>query len=164
LVCLVVAAGCAGNGISKDDSSAVMAQLMTASFSAKAAATPAGPKIAIDQTTSCFAGGSLAISGELDGDVDATGTGTDSLDLMTTFTDCNVGNGLVINGAPYLATTGTFAFAQGALSDGTVTYSGAFSTGSYTCNVSFTFQLAAAGPPPRMSGTICGHALDVRQH
>ena len=161
---------CAGNTLAQDDSNAVMGQLVAVSVTAMTAAQPhpnAAPPLvlSIDQTVACAAGGSAEVSGELSGDVDpATGTGTYSIDLMTTFSDCNVGNGMIVNGAPYLSTTGMFSFQSYALSGATITYSGAVTANGDTCNV----DLGVAGLGPRgvssATGTICGHAVRSAYH
>lgn len=167
---LALAAGCAGSSFSKDDSGAVAGQLTGLSYASLAAAQPhptlgAPPHVAtVDQTVHCMAGGTAGLTGDFTGNLDASGTGTYSIAVMSTFTDCALGNGLVINGAPYLSTTGTLSFSQGTLTTGSVMYTGAFTAGGETCNVDFTIALAAAGPAPRALGSICGNVLDIRQH
>jgi hypothetical protein len=167
---LVLAAGCTGSSFSKDDSGATAIQLQQISYSVLSAAHASMPgtqppvTVSLDQSVACVAGGSSTVSGDFASTVDATGTGSYSLDLMTTMTDCAIGNGVVINGAPYLATTGTLTFHGFALTSGVVTYSGAFTANADTCNVGLTVTLAEAGPAPRVTGTICGRAIELQQH
>ncbi|HEY1556476.1 MAG TPA: hypothetical protein VGF94_16690 [Kofleriaceae bacterium] len=165
-VFLVLAAGCgASSTMGKDDSAAIAAQLGTLSAAALASAQDALPSpgaplsTSAEQSIACSAGGSAGVSGDLDGDFAADLTGTYSLDLMSTFADCVVGNGIVINGAPYLATTGTLSFRGGALVTGTITFSGALTAGNDTCNVDVMLHL----PGGAASGAVCGNALRVAQ-
>jgi hypothetical protein len=165
---LAFAAGCASNSFSKDDSGAVLNELMAVSnaalhSSAPQITAPNPPVVSLDQAFSCAGGGTSALAGEFSGDVDATGTGAYSLDLMTTFADCAIGNGLVIGGAPYLATTGKLSFDHGALTGGFITYSGAFSAYGDTCNIDLTIA-TNFGPFETATGSICRNAIDIRRH
>jgi hypothetical protein len=165
---LALAAGCASNSFSKDDSGAVLNELMAVSYAALHSSTPQTaapnpPVVSLDQAFSCAGGGTSALAGEFSGDVDATGTGSYSLDLMTTFADCTIGNGLVIGGAPYLATTGKLSFDAGDLVSGSITYSGAFSAYGDTCNIDLTIA-TPFGPFQRATGSICRNTIDVRWH
>ena len=167
---LALVAGCTGSSFSKDDSNAMMKQLAAISSTALDAAQPpldAPPPVAlsIDQTVACQGSGHSTIAGDLSGDVDQNGTGSYSLDLMTTFSDCNIGNGVVVSGAPYLSTTGMFTFDAGTLTGSHVTYTGAFTANGDTCNIDFTVTLASQGPRvPLATGAICGNAVQLAQH
>jgi hypothetical protein len=165
---LALAAGCASNSFSQDDSEAVVGQLLTVSTSTVTTAQPQAmstppPVISIDQAFACGGGGTSAVTGDASGDVDATGTGSYSLDLMTTFSDCVLNNGLVVSGAPYLATNGKFTFQGRGLSSGSITYSGAFTANGDTCHIDFTIMFIGQGPPSA-TGSICGNAIDRTAH
>jgi len=155
----------------RDDSSAVVAQLSAASELAVASVqlsvpndAPTPGMLSADKTVACASGGSVGIAGDLSGNFDTSATGSYSLDLMTTFTDCGLGNGLVINGAPYLTTTGTLSFQTAALTVGTVSYSGAFTANGDTCNIDVTLRLAGAPHPAiNATGTVCGNAIKLGQ-
>ena len=166
---VILVAGCAGNAVGQEDSNAVLGQLVSLSYSATAVAQPRTdvapqPLISLDRSLACQAGGSSAISGELTGDIDAaTGSGAYAVDLMTTFSDCNAGNGLVIAGAPYLPTEGTFSYTHGELSSETLSYSGALTANGEACNIDVTLTASApAGWTAR--GTICGNAVRASSH
>jgi hypothetical protein len=167
---LALAAGCTGNSFSKDDSRGMMYQLMMSSSATLDAAQPQTSQpppvaLSIDEMLACQAGGVLRISGDLSGDIDEAGTGSYSLDLMTTFADCDIGKGMIVSGAPYLSTTGMFTFDGGVLTDGHMTYSGAFTANGDTCNVDFTLTLAAEGPRfPFADGAICGNSTQFSAH
>jgi len=155
----------------RDDSSAVVAQLTSASAAVNSSVqTSLGTNeypqamISADQTLPCANGGSVAVAGDLSGDLDAGATGSYSLDLMTTFADCALGTGLVVNGAPYLTTTGTLSFQAGTLTAGAIAYSGAFTASGDTCNIDVTIKLAAGAHPTfSATGTVCGSTVKVNQ-
>jgi len=167
---LVLLAGCgAGSSPGKDDSAAIATQLATVSGIAFVTAQQSipndgpPPSTSTEKTVTCAGGGSAGLAGDLNSNVGAGGTGSYSLDLMTTFTDCNLGTGLVLNSAPYLSTTGTVSFLGGGLAAGTVTFSGAVAVGVDTCNIDVAVQLTSTpNRSPRTTGTICGYAVTAR--
>lgn len=138
---VALVAGCTGSSFSKDDSNAVMTELIGVSATTRAGMPGA---TSIDQTIACAGGGTAGVSGEFS---------ASSFDLMTTFSDCNVGNGLVINGAPYLATTGTFTDTSFNLA-----FTGAVTANGDTCNIDFRVTQTGA------SGSICGNSVSFRAH
>jgi len=151
----------------KDDSSAVVVQLASSSNAVSASVqdslrTNEAPQamVSADKTLPCAGGGSIAVAGDLTGDLDASATGSYQLDLMTTFTDCALGNGLVVNGAPYLTTTGTMTYRSGALTVAAISYSGAFTANGDTCNIDVTLSIA---PSFSASGVVCGSAVKLSQ-
>lgn len=161
---------CAGSTLGQDDSNAVMGQLVTMTVVATSAAAPHAETtpplvVSIDRTVTCPNGGAAEISGDLSGDIDATtGTGSYTVDLMTTFSECALGNGLVINGAPYLSTSGVLSFQGFGLTGANMSYSGAVTANGDTCHV----DLAMAGLGPTAvstaRGTICGNAVRAFRH
>jgi hypothetical protein len=166
---LALAAGCASNSFSKDDSGAVVQHLVTVSYSALHSAQPQAtgtlpPVVSVDEAFACQGGGTSALAGGFSGDVDAAGTGSYSLDLMATFADCALGNGLVIAGAPYLATTGKLTFQTRELIRGSITYSGAFTANGDTCNIDVTLGFTSGAGVARATGSICGSAVDSSWH
>ena len=145
---LALAVGCTGSSFSKDDSTVVMGQLVIASATARVGMMGAN---SIDQTVACFGGGTAGVSGEFT---------QSSVDLMMTFADCNAGNGLVINGAPYLSLTGTFTQTSSDIALG-----GALTVNGDTCNVDLRMTLASEGPAvPYANGSICGNSVTFRAH
>jgi len=113
---------------------------------------------AINTADSCDLGGRVEVHGTWSGSIVA---GTLLLDSSETLTDCQLANGIVVNGDPALTLTGTinidgsgtFQFGGGIRwveQDGT----------AGACQVSFTAIIDAAGNETD-SGTICG--VDVNE-
>lgn len=154
--------------LSSQDQALVMAQMFSMAGTAQAAAgqpaaafreTPA--VVQVNQSQACAFGGNAAVAGMASGSVDqTTGTGSVSVDIMATFTDCGVGQNFVINGAPDLSLTAEFDYLSFALSHASVTLSGAFCwndcSSGHTCDIDVTFQLpSSTQPQPSGSGHIC---------
>jgi hypothetical protein len=110
----------------------------------------------INTADSCDLGGRVEVHGAWSGSIDSAGVGVLLLDSSETLTDCQLGNGIVVNGDPALTLTatvntdgsGTFQFGGGIKwveQDGT----------AGACQVSVTSIIDAAGNETD-SGTICG--------
>lgn len=154
--------------LSSQDEALVMAQMFSMAGTAQTAAgQPAAAfrqapvVVQVNESQACAFGGSAAVAGMASGSVDSmTGTGSVSVDIMATFTNCGVGQNFVVNGAPDLSLTAEFDYLSFALSHGSVTFSGAFcwndcSAGN-TCDVDVSFQLpSSTQAQPSGSGHIC---------
>ena len=126
------------------------------------AVVPTPTTVQVNQTQPCAFGGNASVAGMASGNVDPmTGTGSVSADIMATFTDCGVGQNLVVNGAPYLSLTASAYYLSFAVSQASMTFSGAFCwndcSARNTCDIDVTFQLpSTTQAAPSGSGHICG--------
>jgi hypothetical protein len=113
----------------------------------------------VDTTDSCDLGGRVEVHGSWSGSIDSAGVGQLLLDSSETLTDCQLDDGLVVNGDPALSMTATVN------TDG----SGTFQLGggikwveqdgsAGSCQVSVTSIVDATGAE-NDSGTVCG--IDV---
>src|SRR6267142_713528 len=130
----ITVAACASDPppLSTSDQALVMAEMFSVAGSAlSASGTPAtfAPTPAVVQVNSssaCAFGGTAQVAGMASGNVDSmTGTGAVSVDIMATFTNCAVGQNLIVQGAPDLSLTGTFDYLSFELSQGSITFGGA---------------------------------------
>src|SRR5262249_30182075 len=92
----------------------------------------------VDSAVPCTGGGSAHLGGELDG-ADSGGVGTYSAEVTTSFSACNIGHGVTLDGSVPLVTTGSIA----ALDDHTVemssiTYIGELVVNGKSCKVDVT--------------------------
>lgn len=110
----------------------------------------------INTAESCDLGGQVEVHGTWSGSIDTAGVGVLLLDSSETLTDCQLDNGIVVNGDPALTLmatvntdgSGTFQFGGGIKwveQDGT----------AGACQVSVTAVIDATGNETD-SGTICG--------
>ncbi len=105
------------------------------------------------------------MSGNVTGTVDQSGNGFLSLQVLESITDWSCDVGHLVEGDPYLSLTGSFNFANGALSSAaTLSLGGGFRdtvTGA-RCAVDLSFIFNPNGSA-HASGTICGYAVDVTE-
>ena len=125
-------------------------------------ATPA--VIQVNETDPCPGGGTFGVAGMASGFMDDNGNGQASADFMITMTSCASvpvnGQQFVMNGAPYLSITSMGAWAGGAMTSASMTFSGAFcwndgcaqnGDGGQVCDIRVSFDLVRATG----SGHIC---------
>ena len=123
----------------------------------------------VNETEPCPSGGSVGIAGMASGFMDQNGNGQASADFMITFTSCGTvpvnGQQFIINGAPYLSITSMGAWAGGAMTSGSMTFSGAFcwndgcaqgGDSNQVCDIRVTFDLVRASG----SGHICDNEIN----
>jgi len=113
----------------------------------------------VDTADSCDFGGGVEVHGNWSGSIDSAGVGLLLLDSSETLTNCQLDNGLVVNGDPALSMTA----AVNTDGSGTLQFGGGIKwveqDGSAgTCQVSVTSIIDATGAE-NDSGTVCG--IDV---
>lgn len=164
--------GCSGgNGLSSDDINNISAALTTAMNSIDYSGTPTkidnilfyAQTININEESSCPAGGRITAIGSFLVTVNED-TGDSSISGQTTFhvsdptnnlNDCNVGNGIILDGTLLLTITGSNGNISGVL-DGIIGINERGATGGLKpitddCRIFLSFN------PSRVTGTICDH-------
>jgi len=130
--------------------------------------TPVEIDFAVDVASECPEGGTIGVSGAIQGTIDdQTLAGDLSLEVITSATECGIvaeGTGFTIDTNPDLTLSGDFSFADGALvGESTFTYTGAVQwasedgrSGGCTYDVSVA---VSPGGSSVTSGTVCGTSL-----
>jgi hypothetical protein len=180
LFALVLSGACGGGDeppLNAQEQAVVMAQMFSVAGTALSASQPppgtalvgTPAVIQINETEACPGGGTFGVAGMASGFMDMNGNGQASADVMITLTSCGSvpvnGHVFVLNGAPYLSITSSAAWAGGALTSASMTFSGAFcwddgcaqpaGTGdaNKVCDIAVSFDLV------RGSGS--GHICDM---
>lgn len=129
---------------------------------------PIAIDFAIDATAACPQGGTVAVSGSIEGSVDdQTFEGSLDLTIATTLTDCAAtadGRGFTFNTSPSLVLAGSFAWDQTGLSDvAAFVYAGSvdWATGdrSGTCSYDVQVSVSPSGATAA-NGTVCGISVN----
>lgn len=155
-------------------SSVIVSQAIQAGFSAMGSAF--GPQLipfseSVDGTQGCAMGGTVSVSGGLDGDVDISGAGTLTMNLQMVHQGCRLqdpatGYVFTIDGAPNLtATLDMQTFSDGSATmtggnSGTVRWDLSGRTGSCVVSILWNGSVAAGGTTEvSVSGTVCGDPI-----
>ncbi|NIR46069.1 MAG: hypothetical protein GWN99_16705 [Gemmatimonadetes bacterium] len=170
--------GCGGDSTGTDgeamteEAAAVMAgeilgALVGALDSPSGAPAPSAP-VAINVQYShrhfCPAAGHVDVSGSLTGSFDSeTGSGSAWLQVLATLTDCTFEvNGIasVLNGDPYLSTTGSFTWLNGApATQQSIDIGGALDRDGQFCAINLSVIYSIDGTTT-YSGTVCGYSIN----
>lgn len=128
--------------------------------------TPSGGNFncSLAQTVSCSGGGTIAVSGDIMGTLDSSGTGSVQEQIVATPKDCSV-DGLVINGDPNVNVNGEIKVSNGMIvfpvtgsEMGGVSY-GPKPTGSCMFDVTFTLN---SNLTCSTTGKACGQPVSGR--
>ena len=171
LILIFAFLGCAGEELSTDDINNISSALTTAYSSLQFTPTTKtdplfyASTININSTTACPVAGHITALGSFLYTYNET-TYVSSLSGQVTFNvsdptnnlnDCEVGNGIILDGSIYLTMSGTNANLTGVL-DGTIGINKRGPTGGLVpitddCSIFLSFSTT------KISGTICGHTV-----
>jgi len=113
----------------------------------------------------CSGGGTLTVTGSLNGDLAYYGTGAMTGAFTLTPTKCAIPkSSLVISGEPSLTVTGTADFFYGSATDFSITETGKIGYGpqpSGTCDSNLTIAATyGTGATCKVTGTLCGQTIN----
>jgi hypothetical protein len=120
--------------------------------------------IPVSFTAVCPTGGTLQVTGTINGTTNGSGTGTIDVQAAININNWMCVSGFVINGDPNIMVSGTFNFVNGvAAGNQSVAITGGFSFGSSpsdvcTVNLTINFNLTGAGS---ITGTLCGNQINA---
>jgi hypothetical protein len=126
--------------------------------------TACAVNIPVSFTSVCPAGGTLQVSGTIEGSTNGSGTGT--IDVQATINPNNwmCVSGFTINGDPNIMVSGQFSLVNGALAGNqSVGITGGFSFGSSpsdVCTVNLTINFDSTGTG-NITGTLCGNQINT---
>lgn len=119
---------------------------------------------AISASRTCTSGGRMAVTGNISGTINSTGSGVIQISATETITDWSCQSPLIINGDPYISLTGTFSFLNGApATQQHIGISGGIKWGTssaQSCQVSLSTDFNRDGTG-HTTGTVCGQSIDV---
>jgi hypothetical protein len=118
----------------------------------------------------CSGGGTVSVTGSNTGDLDYSNTGSATISLVYTPTNCSIqGTNLVTNASPGLAFAGSLFYFYGGVSSFTVTETGSITYGpnpSGVCQTNLTIAANFEGDAQHtteactLTGTACGQTIN----
>jgi len=119
---------------------------------------------ALAATRTCTSGGSMKVTGNINGTINNTGSGIIQISATETITDWSCQTPLIINGDPYISLTGTFSFLNGApATQQHIGIHGGIKLGTsaaQSCQVSLDTNFNRDGTG-HTTGSVCGNSVDV---
>jgi hypothetical protein len=126
--------------------------------------------IDVASTVDCSSGGTVAITGSNSGDLDYSNTGSATMSLIYTPTNCSIaGTNLVMNANPGPAFTGSMFYFYGGVSSFTATETGSITYGpnpTGVCQTNLTIAANFEGDAQHtteacmLTGTACGQTVN----
>jgi len=118
----------------------------------------------LDYTVNCATGGSMHLSGNMDGSINSSGTGALQFQADIAILDWTCIEGYNIASSPEISITGNFSFINGApATTQEVVIGGGFNWGSSSadyCSINLTTNFNSNGSGDT-SGTLCGNSINM---
>jgi len=118
----------------------------------------------LDYTVNCTTGGSMHLSGNIDGSMNSSGTGLLQFQANIAILDWSCIEGYNIASSPTISITGNFSFINGApATTQEVVIGGGFNWGSSAadqCSINLTTNFNSNGSGDT-SGTLCGNSVNM---
>ena len=120
--------------------------------------------VPLDYTVNCTAGGSMHLSGDIDGSINSSGTGILQFQADIAILDWACIEGYNIASSPEISITGNFSFINGApATTQEIVIGGGFNWGSSAadfCSINLTTNFNSNGSGDT-SGTLCGNSINM---
>jgi hypothetical protein len=120
--------------------------------------------VPLDYTVNCTTGGSMHLSGDIDGSINSSGTGILQFQADIAILDWTCIEGYNIASSPEISITGNFSFINGApATTQELVIGGGFNWGSSSadsCSINLTTNFNSDGSGDT-SGTLCGNSINI---